>query len=117
MQISEVRFTPPGAGSANQFDVELKARAALVGPPCAVELVLPPERLPGFLGARAGTYRGTLTADAPLPLFARDLRFSETATGQGYVYVNVDNYTRAFVFRTAFPAQGTATTQRRSGQY
>jgi hypothetical protein len=46
----------------------------------------------------------------PLSLFATGLVFAEGSTGQGFVYVNVDRYQRAFLFRTTFPPQGSAVT-------
>jgi hypothetical protein len=108
VQVSTVEFSPPSPALAglNQLLVRLRARAPLPLPLSTAELLLPLQRIPGLLGTTAGTFRGTIPADAKeLSLTATGLQFAEGARGEGYVYVNVDDYARAFIFRTTFVSQ------------
>ncbi len=110
VDVSSIRYVPADA-AGNQLSATLKARTTLTGPPAPVEMVLPAARMPGFLGARDGTFRGTLPADgADLQLFAQGLRFEEGAGETGFVYLNVDSFARAFIFRATFAARGDPTT-------
>lgn len=120
VQVESIRFQPPSManGDANRLAVRLRARRPLSPPPCQVELSLPADRIPGFLGAQTGTYRGLLPADGKkeLRLFAANLRFAESGSDQGYAYLNVDTFARAFLFRTTFSRQGEPTTPREDYQ-
>jgi hypothetical protein len=111
--INSVTYLPSSASAdgINRLEVQLKALKKLGPPPCLAELVLPRKLLPGFLRSQGGTFRGEVPPDqTPLSLFATGLVFAEGSTGQGFVYVNVDRYQRAFLFRTTFPPQGSAVT-------
>jgi hypothetical protein len=113
VRVADITFTPPGPqpGGVNQLVARLRASAALTGPPCEAELVLPPTRLTGLVGQPDGTFRGVVPADgAPLTLFANNIQFAEGSPREGPVYINVDRCERAFIFRTAFPATGSPTT-------
>jgi hypothetical protein len=111
VRLASVAYNPPSANGPNQLRVGLEARRTLAGPPCNVQLVLPPQRIPGFLGAQSGTFNGVLPpTGALLQLFAAGLRFSEGAPDNGFVYVNVDTYARAFILRTTFARTGDPTT-------
>jgi hypothetical protein len=95
----------------NQLAARLLAPAPLTGPACQAELVLPRSRLPGLVGQPDGTFRGTVPPGGqPLTLFASNIQFAEGSPREGTVYINVDGYDRAFIFRTAFPLTGEPTT-------
>jgi hypothetical protein len=114
VELTSIAFDPPTApkDAGNQLVAVLQARRPpLAGPPCPVQLVLPPDRIPGLLGAQGGTFRGVLPADGkPLRLFATGLRFAEGSAEDGYIYLDVDSYQRAFIFRTTFARGGAAAT-------
>ncbi len=112
VQVSDIRFFPSGylPGGKNRLEVHLRALRPLSGPPCVVELALPGDRIPGFLGSPKGTFRGELPPDGKeLRLYAEDLRFREGTEEEGIVYLNVDGRERAFVFRTMFRRYGNVT--------
>jgi hypothetical protein len=112
VQVTDIRFDPPdpARGTKNRLTVRLRARRPLSGPPCQVELVLPPREIPGFIAARDGNFRGTLPADGgELLLYADNIQLSETADEEGWVYLTVDGVERAFRFRTTFVRYGDPT--------
>jgi hypothetical protein len=116
-------FDPPGpkTGGKNKLTVKLEGVVPFPGPAIPVEMVLPARRIPGLLGAKDGTFRGELPAKekgpAPtLTLFAEGIQLDESADEEGYFYLNVDGFDRAFVFRTTFARRGAATTPRPDGR-
>lgn len=115
VRVTEIQFAPPSPrnGGKNRLTVKLKALAPLVGPPCYVELVLPPERIPGFVAARDGNFRGVLPADgSELLLYASNIQLAEGTPIDGIVTLTVDGVERGFIFRTTFARQGEPTTPR-----
>ena len=59
----------PGDGTRNVLEVKLSAGENFTGAPAAVELVLPPERIPDLLpGKKKGRYTGQLRPGTPLML-------------------------------------------------
>src|SRR6185295_17994723 len=57
VQIAELQFAPASKanGRLNRLMATVKALPAFSGPPCAVEMVLPADRIPGFGGLQGGT--------------------------------------------------------------
>jgi hypothetical protein len=84
--------------------------AELEGSKCPVELVIPEQPACGLIPTKPeGTYARELTPGQkePLELTALNLKFApERATEDGIVYLNVDHYQRAFVYRVNFAAPG-----------
>src|SRR5207248_7472644 len=98
-------------GRGSRLVVQVKAGEQFAGPPAKVELVVLPERVPGFVAGqeRKGVYGGNLTRRGEeLSLVAEDLRFGGSTTRRGPVYLTVDGYDRAFTFNVTFPPAGTA---------
>jgi hypothetical protein len=115
VQVTEAKFSPPTAASANKnrLDVKLRPIASPAGPPIRAQLVLPPDRIPGFISAKDGNFIGNVPSDgSPLVLYAENIRLEEGAPQDGYFYVTVDGQARAFIFRTTFARQGSPATPR-----
>lgn len=113
VQVSEIQFAPPGpkTGGKNRLQVKLKALAPIPGPPCLIELVLPAKRIPGFISAKDGSFRGDLPPPGEeLVLYANNIILEPGAGPDGYIYLNVDGMERAFIFRTTFARSGDPTT-------
>ena len=112
----KVTFDPkPDGGKKNQLRVELKAKQdAFGGPPCHVELILDPERIPGLVDNKtSGSRSGTLAEPgAKLMLTADDLDFKTNAEVSGVVYLTIDGWERAFAYNTTFSRTGTGTAAR-----
>ena len=110
----KITFNPkPGGELKNQLRVELKAKTdTFAGPPCRVDLVLDPHRIPGLTGTtKSGTRGGFLVAPgAELVLTADNLEFKDNKEQNGFVYLKVDGWERAFTFSTSFPREGTEST-------
>src|SRR5690606_16382024 len=110
VEVEQIRFQPTGL-KPNRLWISARALPTLSPPPAMLELVLPAERIEGFQGAKAGVFRGKLEkAGQSISLFADSLQLTEGSGEQGYVYLNVDDCPRAFVFRCTLPRQGDATT-------
>jgi len=115
VRVVDARYEPPGPGNDNKsrLSFRLRAVAPVVGPPCAVELVITPDRVPGLLSPGEGTFRAVLAAEGDeAVLFAEGLRLDERDEEDGHVILNVDGVERALVFRTTFARQGEPTTPR-----
>ena len=109
VQVVEVLYTPPRVvvGDPNRLAVRVRSRAMDAGPPCPVELVLSPGRIPGFLTAGSGLFRGELPADGnEMTLFAEAMRFEEGVDGVGTVSLNIDGVPRAQSFHVRFSPEG-----------
>jgi hypothetical protein len=104
VRVSNIRYEP---GDKNKLIVQVRAASQIEGPPCRVRLELPRERMPGFLKAESGTFEGQLQGDAEVTLSAENLLFEDAADENGYVYLTVDGYERAFIFRITFARRGT----------
>ncbi|MBV9124302.1 MAG: carboxypeptidase regulatory-like domain-containing protein, partial [Planctomycetes bacterium] len=78
------------------------------GPPCDVELVLPPDRNPGLLETKIkeGTFKQKLIRPTSRRVFktlsAFNLQLRDVPDQSGFVYVNVDGFQRGFIFATNF---------------
>ena len=74
--------------------VRLRRIGPIFGESCKVELVLPKDGIPGFLGAESGTFKGELNAEkGELELTAENLEFAENRLSEnGLVYLTVDSY-------------------------
>ena len=113
VRVDAVEFAPAKPPEPNRLTLKLKATMPLTGPPCPIELVLPPDRIPGFISADDGTFQGTLPPDGQeLRLYAENIKLRGELTEQGMFYVNIDGVPRALIFRTTFPRQGSPTTPR-----
>jgi hypothetical protein len=89
----------------NRFSAEVNLGARFAGPPCVVELVLPPAQIPGLVPTptKNGVYRRALTALQPsAKLVADKLLFREEEEGAGVVNRTVDGYERAFILGRSF---------------
>jgi hypothetical protein len=117
VQVEEIRHDPPRAvtGEPNRLAVRLRSRAMGEGPPCPVELVLAPGRIPGFLSAESGRFRGELAADGKeMILFAEGMRFEEGTDGPGAVTLNIDAVPRAQTFLIRFARESGPTLAERA---
>ncbi len=111
--VSKVVFDPPEERNnfKNQFSVTLQNLNSRQGPDIPVELQLPANRIPGFIAAKDGSFKSTLPAKVgktptPATLYARNIVLAPAKELDGYAYVDVDGYERAFVFRTTYARQG-----------
>lgn len=115
VNIAGVQFAPASTRTRgrNRLTVDLIGRASLGAVPCPVQLVVPPDRVPGLLSASEGTFDGVIeTPGQPVSLFADNLRLQEGTPDLGHFYVNVDGRERAFVFQASFARHGDPTTPR-----
>ena len=111
VRVTDIRFDPGSQTGKNKLSVKLQARNILPGPSISAELVLPGERIRGYLGLEGGTFQRDLSMREqaePVTLFAEEIRLAETASGEGPIYVNVDGVERAFLFQNTFARQGPA---------
>ncbi|MFK7768207.1 MAG: carboxypeptidase-like regulatory domain-containing protein [Mariniblastus sp.] len=110
VEIVSSRFTP-FAGGRNRLEVTLRASKQIVGPPCTVELILNPAKIPGLRDVEGGKLHSTLPRDGkPMTLYAENLRLEEMPSELGRFEVSVDGEPRTFVFDATFARQGTSTT-------
>lgn len=109
-------YEPPAPSNDGKSRLWFRLRAVgpIAGPPCPVELVLAPDRVPGLLSAGETTFlRGELAAEGDeVLLFAQGLRLDERDDERGFADLAVDGVERAFVFRTTFARRGEPTTPR-----
>ncbi len=113
VRVPTVRYEPPSPANENKnkFEVTLAAATPFPGPPSKAELVLPEKRIPGFKGAKAGSFRTDISASGKeVKLVASELAFDSGADEEGYAYVTIDGVERAFVFRTTFARIGEPST-------
>jgi hypothetical protein len=90
---------------ADGLMVQVRAKEGFTDPPCAVELMLVPEHIPGLIPAKkAGAFKQVIKkGNQEVTLVAKDLKFQGGVAPQnGLVFLNVDGYPRAFAFRTDF---------------
>lgn len=81
--------------------VTTKLLAGFSGAPCLVELVMPPDKLPGVVPSSLnnGTFREKLTkAGETKKLLAEGIKF-QGSQRTGEIWLNVDGVQRAFVFQ------------------
>lgn len=105
-----VRVTQPPSYDPmeKRLTVKLKATQPIVGPKCHVKLVLPKDRIPGLRDLDQGAREGDLPPTGEeLTLTAENLSFTSRDDPNGFVYLTVDDYERAFVYVTTFTDQGT----------
>jgi hypothetical protein len=118
VRVTNILFTPPGPKSKdNRLTATVNVYSPPGGPDIPVELVLPPDRIPGLVAAASGTFRGTLDANgdkegSTLLLEGDKIMLADGEDEEGIVYLNVDGYDRAFIFRTTFARRGEPTTPR-----
>jgi hypothetical protein len=112
---ASLEFIPAARDQSNRLIATVTPTDQFQGPPCPVELVLDPGRIPGYIPGqrKLGTYAGFVTGepadgDAPRPLYlvAEDVRLRPDERN-GLVYLRADGYHRAFTFRTTFARSGT----------
>ena len=99
VKVSKVLYKP----AEKRLTVQVSA-GRIDGPPCQVQLVLPRERIPGFAKAESGTFEGLLESSGEILLSADELSFENDDDENGYVYLTVDGYERAFIFQVTFAA-------------
>lgn len=108
--IDSIQFQPTGL-KPNRLSLTARAMPTFTPPACLVELLLPPQRIEGFAGVKAGVFRGLLAREnQTLQLSADALNLSEETGDAGCIYINVDDCPRAFVYRGTFARRGEATT-------
>jgi hypothetical protein len=116
VKVAEARFEPAAKeGGTNRLTVALQAVAPPLDPPCPVDLVVLPDRIPGLAAVKDGTLRGSLPdkPDQVLTLFAAGLQLASDADEQGEFSLTIDGIPRALAFRTTFARHGDPTTPRR----
>jgi hypothetical protein len=101
-------------GIRNQLVFKVRAKDNFRGGRCRVDIALKPDRIPGFVNTpkKEGTRGGFLQQPGDeLTLTANNLQFRDLP-GQpdekrdGIVYLTVDGYERAFIFKSTFPRGG-----------
>jgi hypothetical protein len=114
VRVTEIVFAPSShqANGKNRLTAKLRSTHPLVHPPCAAQLVLPPARIPGFLAANAGNFKGDIPPDGELLLYANNVLLTPGAKEEGYIHLTVDGVERAFIFKTTFARSGDPTTPR-----
>lgn len=114
VEVVDARFRPTNSqtGQANRLSISLRAQSALE-PPCAAELVLSPDWIPGLGVVAEGTLKGALPPPpTPLELFANQIQLSPAGDPRGRATVTVDGTPRAFVFEVSFARFGDPTSAR-----
>jgi hypothetical protein len=114
VRVPSISFVPAGPEAPkNRLEMTVRAGAALTGPPCVVELSLPPSRIPGLKFIRDGVFRGELTAPGQeIKLYASDLDFEPGTDEDGVAYLTIDGIPRAIIFRVTYARFGEPTTPR-----
>jgi hypothetical protein len=120
VNVTDIVFVPASADDApdrNLLTVDLQVRSPPSGPDIPVELVLPPDRIPGLISAKTGKFKGELSTEAEkepatLKLEVKNIQLDVGAEEDGVIYLNVDGYDRAFIYRTTFLRRGSPTTPR-----
>lgn len=106
LAVTNVVFDP-SSPSENSLNVGVQALSLEQGPPLAVRLSAPSDQIPGLVGIQGGAFVGSLpSVGSSLLLQAKNMQFTPSARQPGRFFVDVDDYPRAFVFRTMFPRQG-----------
>ena len=112
IRVVETRFEP-NANGKNRLSITLAASLMPPGPPCVVDLVLSPDRIPGLVGVTGGRLRGELLRDGtPLTLTAEGLQLIDGVDELGEFALDVDGVERALTFVADFARRGDATTPR-----
>jgi hypothetical protein len=118
-------FIPRRGSESNRLIVKLTPNDKFKGPPCRIQLVLDPERIPSLIAGqkKKGFYAGSVTGEKnedgfrSLNLIAEDIRLmADESQRSGVVTVQADGYDRAFTFVADFPASGTASTPGKRGE-
>lgn len=112
VEVSNISFTPmrlPNQPS-NRLALIVQAVQANLLPAPVVELVLPPDRIPGLLGRKGGTFRGQVVPGKALTLSADGLQLDPAADEHGTIYLKVDESPRAMRYRVSFVRSGDPTT-------
>jgi hypothetical protein len=112
---ADLAFVPARGEEKNRLIATVTPTARFKGPPCNVQLVLDPERIPGLIPGRKvkGVYAGYVTGEKrgrnsfqPLYLVAEDIGIRADER-DGVVTLQADGCNRAFTFRTTFAPSGT----------
>ncbi len=95
--VESATYRPAGPGRvSNRLSVTLRATRPYVGPPIFAELVLPPDRIPGWIGVESGDFRAAVLADGtPTMLFAEKIERRSQGEDLGMAYVTIDGIERA----------------------
>ena len=108
-----LQFIPSKGNEKNRLIAKVKPTAQFKGPKCPVELVLDPQRIPGYIVGqkRKGKTIGNVTVEnyresRSLVLDARDIRLTPDER-KSVVTLRADGYSRAFTFKTTLPRSGT----------
>jgi hypothetical protein len=102
------------AGIKNQLVIKVRAKTDFQGGRCRVDIALNPSRIPGFVDTpkKEGTRGGYLQqAGDELTLTANNLQFRDVAGKpdeklDGVVYLTIDGYERAFIYKSTFLRSG-----------
>lgn len=105
VKVREARYDP----ERRRLSFKLSSNEPL-DPPCPVELTLLPSAIPGLLPNSAGTFKQKLSKENQVvELSADNVEFEGGVPPQnGRVYLNVDGFERAFLYKCAF-ADGSLT--------
>ena len=113
VRLVNARFEPPSAVNKgkNRFIASLVSLGGTGGPAIHTELVLPASRIPGLRGVSEGELRSEIDPKTgSATLMARDIQLDSISDERGRVYINVDDYKRAYVLDTTFARHGDPTT-------
>jgi hypothetical protein len=112
LEVSTITFTPVQLPErpSNRLALTVQAVQTDLQPAPLVELVLPPERIPGLLGRKAGTFRGQLAPGQALTLSAEGIQLDPGADERGTIYLKIDESPRALSYRVTFARSGDPTT-------
>jgi hypothetical protein len=95
-------------GSRFEVTVTLDPKFLFFGPACRVDLDLRPERIERLIPQKQGRFGGSLASDKQkLILEATNLTFEGGKNTNGFVYLTVDGYRRAYVYDVNFYITGT----------
>src|SRR5439155_5670930 len=100
VEVSAISYDP----TANRLEARIKAKPLFAGPPCKVTLDLRPERIPGLIptARKEGNYSDLVQKGKDGFLVAGNLQFRPGPAVNGLVYITVDGYERAFIYKTTF---------------
>ena len=111
IEVADALFEPAGAapGGKNELSVQVKAREAVLDPPCEVHLVVSRVGIPGLLDDPEQAEDRIKVGSKPGEVkraFVSDLRLDVGAEPHGVFYLDVDDFDRAMKFGVNFLPEG-----------
>lgn len=111
VEVGEKRYTPETSslfiGVKVKDAIKVADKKYLINTPCVVNLALYPDLIPGLVPIKTkGTYKQAISVQSTKEavLSAEDLKFKAKPPESSRVYLTVDGFERAFLFRNSFTA-------------